>query len=684
MATLIAALSTTTPIGAGASWTSSYADLTGYIGGEVSVNVDTNSTLVIEYSMDMSTVDSQGTNIMQTSTQTAQIYPKTKYVRITVINRESPTPQTVTRVQTFFFDPEYGSASFANVGGFDEVYVTGSNADFRTIQSSDSSVTIQQHTNDLDLVVTNPSVWEQTGYVVSPVDVDCCVIAGGHLNTITSDYANATLGGDTNAIKDNTGWSSICGGYYNTIDDGDHENESIVGGHDNTISGNQYSGNGSIVGGFNHTINITSSGPDISENNSIIGGHDCNIQTSENSSMFGCADCDMLYGSGNAMIAADTCGMTGDAGSLYCLVSGLFNNINNTTGGSGYPYYSTILGGTFNVINNRSSANTILGGYQNTVSATRDINNSAILGGYNHNLTGVGSGELSEGYLLGGRTNTLTLTSGDVLGCGIIGGRSCSITKATDCGIITGNGSTISGTGLKTNCLISGLTNSISGTSAINQSAILGGESNVISSSAGTASDNIILGGNGNAITGTVVNCCVGGGSATAAHTKSFVWNNGNALSTTTGSQWLVNATGGSKFFSNAGATTGVSLAAGGTSWAVISDENVKDNLVALDTEEISDLVQEIPLYRYNYKDNPAEQYCYGMCAQDWHAKFPYPDIVTLDAEGVEVVRESKDKLVIETGDMIGILYACVQQARKDNDDLRSRIIVLEKMLGVI
>jgi hypothetical protein len=112
MATLIAGLSTSTPIGVGASWVSGWTAVDNYDLGEVTVRTDVASTLTVDQSIDGITVDtSSNYNVSYSGagviTQTIRF--KCRYVRLTVTNNVSPTPMNVTRVQTlFFFSPVTG------------------------------------------------------------------------------------------------------------------------------------------------------------------------------------------------------------------------------------------------------------------------------------------------------------------------------------------------------------------------------------------------------------------------------------------------------------------------------------------------------------------------------------------------------------------------------------------------
>lgn len=103
MATIIAGLSTTTAIGIGASWVSAWTAWSGYTKGYITVRTDTSSTILVDYSIDGITTDYTISKVVSSSGSgsiTYKLDPFSGYIRLTVTNNVSPTPQTVTRVQT--------------------------------------------------------------------------------------------------------------------------------------------------------------------------------------------------------------------------------------------------------------------------------------------------------------------------------------------------------------------------------------------------------------------------------------------------------------------------------------------------------------------------------------------------------------------------------------------------------
>jgi hypothetical protein len=112
------------------------------------------------------------------------------------------------------------------------------------------------------------------------------------------------------------------------------------------------------------------------------------------------------------------------------------------------------------------------------------------------------------------------------------------------------------------------------------------------------------------------------------------------------------------RFFSNSGATAGVSLAPGGTSWGVISDRNAKKNFVPVNGETVLEKLASVPVEQWNYKwESDGATPNIGPMAQDFIAAF-YPgrddkSITTLEFDGVELaaikgLNEKLEKAVTE------------------------------------
>ena len=96
---------------------------------------------------------------------------------------------------------------------------------------------------------------------------------------------------------------------------------------------------------------------------------------------------------------------------------------------------------------------------------------------------------------------------------------------------------------------------------------------------------------------------------------------------------------GGFYLYTTANLSSGVSLAAGGSSWAALSDVNAKENFRDVDGEELLDKLARIPIRVWNYKAQDTAIRHMGPTAQDFRAAFGLGDfplrINTIDADGV-------------------------------------------------
>jgi len=103
--------------------------------------------------------------------------------------------------------------------------------------------------------------------------------------------------------------------------------------------------------------------------------------------------------------------------------------------------------------------------------------------------------------------------------------------------------------------------------------------------------------------------------------------------------QFNVYASGGTRIFSNAAATSGVVLAPGGGSWSSISDREAKENIDPVDGEDVLERLAQVPIATWNYRAQDESIRHMGPMAQDLHAAFglgPDPKTIdTIDADGV-------------------------------------------------
>lgn len=124
-----------------------------------------------------------------------------------------------------------------------------------------------------------------------------------------------------------------------------------------------------------------------------------------------------------------------------------------------------------------------------------------------------------------------------------------------------------------------------------------------------------------------------------------FVWADNNDLdfSSSVTNEFAARATGGVRFVTGIDGggtpTAGVQVAGGGGSWSSLSDRNLKDNFLPIDSEKLLDKLAALPVSSWNYKAQDDSIRHIGPMAQDFYAAFDVGEderhIATIDADGV-------------------------------------------------
>ncbi len=196
-------------------------------------------------------------------------------------------------------------------------------------------------------------------------------------------------------------------------------------------------------------------------------------------------------------------------------------------------------------------------------------------------------------------------------------------------------------------------------------SAIGGGYSNNIAAYAAYAT---IPGGHLNFATNYAF---AAGRRAKANHTGAFVWGDSTDadIASTNANSVTMRASGGYRLFSNTNATTGVSLAAGGSSWSSISDRNAKENFAPVNVREVLEKVAALPVTTWNYKSQDASIRHIGPMAQDFRAAFGVGEsdtgITSIDADGVA----------------LAAIQGLNQKLEAENAALKARLEQLERLV---
>ena len=148
----------------------------------------------------------------------------------------------------------------------------------------------------------------------------------------------------------------------------------------------------------------------------------------------------------------------------------------------------------------------------------------------------------------------------------------------------------------------------------------------------------------------------------------------------TANNQFVARGCGGIKMFTNQGLTSGVELAAGGSSWSAVSDRNRKENIVLTDGEEVLRRLKAVPVSSWNYLTQDASIRHMGPMAQDFRAAFGLGEselmINSLDIDGVNMA--AVQGLAARTE----ALAAELAEVKARNAELEARLARLEAAIG--
>ncbi|MFL5382314.1 MAG: tail fiber domain-containing protein [Longimicrobiaceae bacterium] len=165
----------------------------------------------------------------------------------------------------------------------------------------------------------------------------------------------------------------------------------------------------------------------------------------------------------------------------------------------------------------------------------------------------------------------------------------------------------------------------------------------------------------------------IGQRASTNGHAGAIVFADGSTTDSAQASannQFTVRAAGGYRLYTNATMTTGMQMAAGGSSWVVISDRNRKEGFLGVDGEDILGRLRFVPVTTWRYRDEADRSTLHiGPMAQDWHRAFGF----------------TRDELTINMSDFDGVNLAAIQALtrrtealRAENAALRARVQRLE------
>jgi trimeric autotransporter adhesin len=471
-------------------------------------------------------------------------------------------------------------------------------------------------------------------------------IAGGgaffYENRVLHEYG--TVGGGRKNQSDGYG-STIAGGIDNQAAT---DYATVAGGLRNYATGSS----SAIAGGF---YNVASGYV------AFVGGGDLNWALTQNATVSGGYSNTV---SGGQLVANGTIGggvfnkVTGFAG---VIAGGHGNQATNewtTIGGGGFnrasAKASTVAGGSYNLATGagstvsgggwngsvyngnqaRALASTIAGGYGNRISA--DGYYGSIGGGYSNYITATLGSNLYYGTIAGGINNKVNL------GGATVGGGNTNTASGFDATVAGGNNNTASGAG----------------------AAIPGGNSNLAQG----------------------VFSFAGGYRAKAYNNGCFAWNDNTDadLVCNTNNTFVVRSTGGVIFGTNTALSTGCSISAGGGGWSCTSDRNTKTGFAPVDTRQILQALNTIPIESWSFKtEDPAVRHI-GPMAQDFKAAFGVGSdekhINSLDADGVALAAiQGLYKITQDQGAQITQQQGQIAGLQEQVSTLEKRLDALEK-----
>ena len=153
----------------------------------------------------------------------------------------------------------------------------------------------------------------------------------------------------------------------------------------------------------------------------------------------------------------------------------------------------------------------------------------------------------------------------------------------------------------------------------------------------------------------------IGQRASTNGHAGAIVLSDGSTTDSTQASannQFTVRSAGGVRLFTNATMTTGVQVAAGGSSWAVISDRNRKQDFLHVDGEDVLRRLRALPVTTWRYRDEEDRStFHIGPMAQDWHAAFGF----------------TKDDHTINMSDFDGVNLAAIKALEERTAQLQAK-----------
>jgi hypothetical protein len=167
-----------------------------------------------------------------------------------------------------------------------------------------------------------------------------------------------------------------------------------------------------------------------------------------------------------------------------------------------------------------------------------------------------------------------------------------------------------------------------------------------------------------------------------------FIWSDGAAqvsadtFRNTANNEFAARATGGFRFRTNLGGTTGCNLPAGSGVFNCTSSRKTKENFLAADGEDVLSRLRKVPVSTWNYITEGAAVRHIGPMAEDFHSAFGLgenntsigvQDLAGVSIAAVKALDERTAELQRKTAE--------VEQLRNKVNTLEQRLAALEQLL---
>ncbi len=159
-----------------------------------------------------------------------------------------------------------------------------------------------------------------------------------------------------------------------------------------------------------------------------------------------------------------------------------------------------------------------------------------------------------------------------------------------------------------------------------------------------------------------------------ASHSGAFVTGDANGVFTSSAANsFNARFAGGYELFTDATATIGVRVPAGGNSWASISDSTLKSNYLPADPELLLSRLDDLRLGTWNYTSQPRTRRHYGPMAQEFFAAY-----------GRDFYGSIGNSTTLQSADVDGVLFILIKGLKDRNEALEERVEHLESTVETL